>query len=242
LTLGTNGGNGNVTLATGANQTLEIGGTDTDSMTIVTSGGPALSLSSTIFTDTGSTTTIASGGQTKDNTLALTGTVSDANGVNLVQIYDGATLLGTANFTAESATNWGFVTAALPDGIHSLTAKATDNGGASTVSDAVHISVLPSPPPPTNRPALISIVATDPVAIEGTNCWPWPGLPTANNNGIVLMVHPTDDPRMTGISVGVCQRERDPLAILTSRTPIQERKACAISTTGISGRPSSTQS
>ncbi len=150
LTLGTNGGNGNVTLATGANQTLEIGGTDTDSMTIVTSGGPALSLSSTIFTDTGLTTSITSGGQTKDNTLTLTGTVSevseDANAPNLVQIYDGTTLLGTANFTAESWTNWGFVTPALADGIHSLTAKVTDNAGNTTTTSAVTVTVDATPP------------------------------------------------------------------------------------------------
>jgi hypothetical protein len=61
-----------------------------------------------------------------------------------------------------------------------LTAKATDNGGASTVSAPVNIAVLaqvPPPPPPTNRPPVVRIVATDPVAIEGTNCWGWPGLP-----------------------------------------------------------------
>lgn len=57
-----------------------------------------------------------------------------------------------------------------------LTARATDNGGASAVSAPVLISILPSPPPPTNRPPIVSIVATDPVAIEGTNCWPWLGL------------------------------------------------------------------
>ena len=34
-TLGTNGGNGNATLAPSANQTLEIGGTDTGSMTTI---------------------------------------------------------------------------------------------------------------------------------------------------------------------------------------------------------------
>ncbi len=57
---------------------------------------PSETISSTIGTDTGSTTTISSGGLTKDNTLALSGTVSDANGVTSVQVYDGATLLGTA--------------------------------------------------------------------------------------------------------------------------------------------------
>jgi hypothetical protein len=60
-----------------------------------------------------------------------------------------------------------------------LTAKATDNDGASAVSAPVYISILPSPPPPTNRPPIVNIVATDPIAIEGTNCWVWAGLAAA---------------------------------------------------------------
>lgn len=62
----------------------------------------------------------------------------------------------------------------------SLTAEATDNAGVSNVSDPVHVSILPPLPPPTNRPPVVSIVATDPIAIEGTNCWTWLGLPAAN--------------------------------------------------------------
>jgi hypothetical protein len=60
-----------------------------------------------------------------------------------------------------------------------LTAEATDNSGAATVSDPVNITVLPPLPPPTNRPAIVNLVATDPVAIEGTNCWVWPGMTNA---------------------------------------------------------------
>ena len=72
---------------------------------------------------------------------------------------------------------WGLLWTNPPLGTNiALTAKATDNGGASAVSAPVLISILPSPPPPTNRPPIVSIVATDPVAIEGTNCWPWLGL------------------------------------------------------------------
>lgn len=62
-----------------------------------------------------------------------------------------------------------------------LTAIASGNSSLSTTSNPVFVSILPPLPPPTNRPALVRIVATDPVAIEGTNCWTWPGLvgPTA---------------------------------------------------------------
>jgi hypothetical protein len=60
-------------------------------------------------------------------------------------------------------------------GTFPLTAVATDNGGLSTTSAPVNIIILPPLPPPTNRPPIVSIVATDPVAIEGTNCWVWPG-------------------------------------------------------------------
>ena len=67
-----------------------------------------------------------------------------------------------------------------PVGSHVLTAVATIyfNNTALVLritSLPVNITVLPSPPPPTNRPPIVSIVATDPVAIEGTNCWVWPG-------------------------------------------------------------------
>jgi hypothetical protein len=70
---------------------------------------------------------------------------------------------------------WELTWSNAPVGSHALTAKATDNNGAFTISDPVKIIILPSPPPPTNRPPVVSIVASDPVAIEGTNCWVWPG-------------------------------------------------------------------
>ncbi len=99
---------------------------------------PSETISSTIGTDTGSTTTISSGGLTKDNTLALSGTVSDANGVTSVQVYDGATVLGAATV---SAGTWNYTTAALADGSHSFTAKATDTAGNTTTTAAVTATV-----------------------------------------------------------------------------------------------------
>jgi hypothetical protein len=70
---------------------------------------------------------------------------------------------------------WELTWSNAPVGSYALTTKATDNDGASTTSAPVKIAILPSPPPPTNRPPVVSIVASDPVAIEGTNCWVWPG-------------------------------------------------------------------
>ena len=64
--------------------------------------------------------------------------MSDTNGVSSVQVYDGATLLGTATV---SAGTWSFTTVALTDGSHSFTAKATDNAGNITTTAAVTATV-----------------------------------------------------------------------------------------------------
>jgi hypothetical protein len=65
-------------------------------------------------------------------------------------------------------------------GKHVLTADATigfpdNNVLLGLTSLPVDLTVLASPPPPTNRPAIVNIVATDPVAVEGTNSWVWMG-------------------------------------------------------------------
>ena len=70
-----------------------------------------------------------------------------------------------------------------PPGSYALTARATDNSGAVTVSAAVNVTILgPLPPLPTNQPTVVSIVATDPIAVEGTNCWTWIGLTNATGS------------------------------------------------------------
>jgi hypothetical protein len=57
-----------------------------------------------------------------------------------------------------------------------LTAVAVFSTGNSTTSLPVDITVVTQSPPPTNGPDVVNIVATDPIAVEGTNCWPWLGL------------------------------------------------------------------
>ena len=99
---------------------------------------PGETISTIIGTDAGATATIASGGLTKDNTLALSGTVSDANGVSSVRVYDGAALLGTATV---SGGHWNFTTGALGDGTHSFTARATDSAGNTITTVAVSATI-----------------------------------------------------------------------------------------------------
>jgi hypothetical protein len=62
-----------------------------------------------------------------------------------------------------------------PLGTFPLTAIATDNSNAFSISPPVNVTILPPEPPPTNRPAVVFVSATDPLAIEGTNCWVWAG-------------------------------------------------------------------
>jgi T1SS-143 domain-containing protein len=110
---------------------------------IVDNTKPTIGISTSIGTDTGLTSTISSGGLTKDGTLALTGTVGDLNGVASVQVYDGGNLLGSA---AVSGGTWSYTTSALGTGNHSFTAVATDNVGNTQTSAAVTANVDVTPP------------------------------------------------------------------------------------------------
>ena len=88
---------------------------------------------SSFSTDSG----VAGDGITNDNTLTLTGTAEAGSTVN---VYDGATLLGSANANGSGA--WSFTTAALTNGAHSLTATATDAAGNTGVaSTALSVTI-----------------------------------------------------------------------------------------------------
>ncbi len=73
---------------------------------------------------------------------------------------------------------WVFVWSNAPQGSFALRATAADSVGATARSDAVNVTILP-PPPPLPLSNVVNIIAVDPVALEGTNCWPWLGLASA---------------------------------------------------------------
>ncbi len=76
-------------------------------------------------------------------TVTIMADASDSNGtITKVDFYRGSTLLGT-DTTAPYQFTWSNVS----PGSYSLTAKATDNGGAVTTSSAVSITVNPNIPP-----------------------------------------------------------------------------------------------
>lgn len=81
------------------------------------------SLSATIGTDSGLTSTISSGQRTRDNTLQLSGSVDPGA---TVKLFAGSTLLGSASVAGG---NWNFTTPALADGEHSLVAQVSDQAG-----------------------------------------------------------------------------------------------------------------
>lgn len=68
-----------------------------------------------------------------------------------------------------------------PLGRHEIAAQATDNLGLRRLAPSRWIVVTnPPPPPPAGLPE-VSLVVVDSLAVEGTNCWRWPGLGLCTN-------------------------------------------------------------
>jgi phosphatidylserine/phosphatidylglycerophosphate/cardiolipin synthase-like enzyme len=81
--------------------------------------------------------------------ITVTSNASDSDGtVAKVELFANGTLVGTST-TAPFTIGWNNVAA----GSYSLTAKATDNGNASTTSAAVSITVSQGQPPPSGLPS-----------------------------------------------------------------------------------------
>lgn len=103
-----------------------------------------------ISPDPGSTVIVGSA-------VTVEANVTDADGfVTLVEFFDGATLIGQAG-----AFPFRILWQPPAPGSASLTAVATDNSGASTISGPVQITILPAGggPPPPNRPPTVSITS-----------------------------------------------------------------------------------
>ena len=98
----------------------------------VSSSAPGVPTISSVSPDTG----VAGDGITNANTLTLTGTAVASSTVN---VYDGATLLGTATANASGA--WTFTSGTLGNGAHSFTATDTVSGVTSGASAALTVTV-----------------------------------------------------------------------------------------------------
>lgn len=71
--------------------------------------------------------------------ITITANASDANGsISNVQFYNGSTLLGS-----DASAPYSFTWTNVPAGTYTITARATDNSGAATVSSAISIVVSP---------------------------------------------------------------------------------------------------
>src|SRR5712692_3428069 len=89
-------------------------------------------------------------------TITMTATASDADGtIAKVDFFDGTTLAGTA-----TAAPFGVTLANVVAGVHMLTARATDNLGASTTSAAVSAQVDALPTVGITSPANNAVIAT----------------------------------------------------------------------------------
>src|SRR5262249_46281404 len=73
----------------------------------------------------------AGDGITNDNTLTLNGT-AEANAT--VKVFDGTTLLGSA--VANGSGAWSYTTSPLTNGVHTLTATATDAAANTSAASA----------------------------------------------------------------------------------------------------------
>ncbi|HET7527727.1 MAG TPA: PQQ-dependent sugar dehydrogenase [Burkholderiaceae bacterium] len=91
--------------------------------------------------------------------ITLTATAADGDGsIAGVQFFDGATAIGAADTTLPFSVSWTPSTT----GVHVLTAQATDNGGASTTSAAVSVTITTSNAD--TQPPVVKVTAPAPFA------------------------------------------------------------------------------
>jgi hypothetical protein len=101
--------------------------------------------------------------------------------IHTIQFFSGTNSLGTVtntpigtNTTPPLQANLCLTWSNVPPGAYTLSAVAMDDGGVTATSGLVSIMVVTNqPPPPQTNHNFVNIVATDPIAIESTNCWVW---------------------------------------------------------------------
>ncbi|WP_313382926.1 Ig-like domain-containing protein [Pantoea sp.] len=126
---------------------------------------PATATNLTITNDA-TNTTVPNGGFTNDDTPVVSGT---AEAGSLVTIYDGTTALGSV--TADGGGSWRFVSSALGQGTHTLSARVTDAAGNVSVSSGTATVVVDTlaPAPVTTLTASNNNGTTaTPIASNGT--------------------------------------------------------------------------
>lgn len=95
--------------------------------------------------------------------IVMNATASDSDGtIARVSFYEGTNLLGQ-----DTSAPYSFTWSNVPAGTYSLTMRATDNGGATTGSPAVSVTVQGAggpvtPPPPPSQPPPPSVPVTSP--------------------------------------------------------------------------------
>jgi len=103
------------------------GVTTSDVVTVIVNALPTITV----------TSPVSNANYTSLATVSITANASDADGsISKVEFFQGATKLGESS-TAPYSFNWTNVTA----GSYAITARATDNNGAATTTDAVNITV-----------------------------------------------------------------------------------------------------
>ena len=117
---------------------------------------------------------------------AVEGDAYNPYAIGRVEIFAGTNDLGPAQrmedqgppltgFIVVLPYQFSFDWRSVPPGSYALTAVASNAPGGTVASAPVNITVLSAPPPSTNLPDIVTIMATDPVAISGNNAWFWPG-------------------------------------------------------------------
>jgi hypothetical protein len=111
-----------------AKATDTAGNESTDSLTLTVTTDTAAPAAPSIDLDAASDTGVSpTDNLTNDATPTLSGSAENGS---TVKVYEGSALVGT---TTADATGWSLTTAALADGAHTFTAKATDTAGNTSV-------------------------------------------------------------------------------------------------------------